>query len=88
MCKLFDDWSEEIKTFCSENSLDFDKARLMSQSWGKNFVALAYYDKNKGQNGLLDDTPMPLVLLIKRENDGKLSFEKTEHTEKYLGKAS
>jgi len=87
MCKLFDEWSNEIKSFCANNSLDFDKAKSMSQSWGKDFVALAYYDKSKGTNGLLDDKPMPLVLLIKKTSDG-LSFEQTENTKKYIGKTA
>ncbi|MGN1481797.1 hypothetical protein [Porcipelethomonas sp.] len=87
MCKLFDEWVNEIKAFCIDNSLDFDKAKSMSQSWGKNFVALSYYDKTKGTSGLLDDTPMPLVLLIKKTSEG-LTFEQTENTKKYLGKTA
>lgn len=87
VCKLFDDWAEDIKAFCMANSLDFDKAKSMSQSWGKDFLALAYHDRNKGLNGLLDDTPMPLVLLIKKTSNG-LTFEQTENTKRYLGKVS
>ena len=34
--------------------------------------------------GLLDETPMPLVLYIKRLPDGRLLFKQTEHTKKYL----
>ncbi|WP_287606333.1 hypothetical protein [Ruminococcus sp.] len=56
----------------------------MSQSWNKNTVALSYRDPSKGSNGLLDDTPCPLVLLIRREKNGKLVFEQTEHTKKYI----
>lgn len=87
MCKLFDEWINEIKSFCTDNSLDFDKVKSMSQSWGKDFVALAYYDKSKGKNGLLEDTPMPLVLLIKKTPDG-LFFEQTENTKRYLSKSA
>ncbi|WP_288738581.1 hypothetical protein [uncultured Ruminococcus sp.] len=47
-------------------------------------MALSYRDPSKGSNGLLDDTPCPLVLLICREKNGKLVFEQTEHTKKYL----
>ena len=59
MCKLFDEWRNEIKDYCRQQGLNFD-------------------------NGLLDDTPCPLVLLIRREKNGKLVFEQTEHTKKYL----
>ena len=38
--------------------------------------------------GLLDETPAPLVLLIKKDGSGNLTFEQTEHTEKYLKSVS
>lgn len=88
MCRLFDEWSDEIKKFCDDNDLSFDSAKKLSQSWGKDDLVLQYYDKEKGKNGLLDETPMPVVLWIKRDKAGKLSFEKTEYTEKYLKKVS
>jgi len=88
MCKLFDEWATEIEMFCQKNDLSFDKAKTLSQCWGKDDLILQYYDKEKGKNGLLDETPMPVVLWIKRDKNGNLSFEKTEHTEKYLGKVS
>lgn len=83
MCKLFEDWSDEIRTYCNKNNLSFDKAQKLSQCWGSNFLALQYHDPEKGKTGLLDDTPMPLVLLISKTPNG-LVFEQTEHTLKYL----
>ncbi len=88
MCKLFDEWSKEIEMFCEENNLSFDKAKELSQCWGKNDLILQYYDREKGKNGLLDETPMPVVLWIKRNENGDLSFEQTEYTNKYIGNAS
>ncbi len=88
MCKLFDDWSAQIKEYCDNNGLSFERAQKMSKSWGKNDIALQYFDPEdesvrKGL-GLLDETPMPVVLWITKK-DGKLEFEQTEHTHKYLG---
>lgn len=83
MCKLFDDWTNDIKDYCVKNSFDFEKAKKLSQCWGKDFVALQYHDESKGIKGLLNDTPMPLVLLISKTKDG-LHFEETEYTKKYL----
>lgn len=83
MCKLFEDWFDDIRTYCKNNNLSFDKAQKLSQCWGSNFLALQYHDPEKGKSGLLDDTPMPLVLLISKTPDG-LIFEQTEHTLKYL----
>lgn len=74
----------EIKDYCRQQGLNFDTAEKLSQSWNKNTVALSYRDPSKGSNGLLDDTPCPLVLLIRREKNGKLVFEQTEHTKKYI----
>lgn len=84
MCKLFSEWSTEIQEFCDKNNYSFAKAKKLSKNWGKDFLTLAYYDPNKKSNGLLDDTPMPAVLLISKEPDGSLKFEQTEHTKKYL----
>ncbi len=83
MCKLFDDWSEEIRRYCEANGLSYEKAQKLSQCWGSNFLALQFYDPEQGSNGLLDETPMPLVLLITKTADG-LTFEQTEHTMTYL----
>lgn len=84
MCKLFNDWEGEIKSYCSLNGLDYEKARKMGKSWGKNDIALQYIDKSKGINGLLDDIPAPVVLWIKKSPDGTLHFEQTEYTKRYL----
>lgn len=84
MCKLFDEWKNEIKNYCIANGLDYKKAEKMGKSWGKTDIALQYIDKEKGKCGLLDDTPAPVVLWIKKKSDGTLIFEQTEYTEKYL----
>ncbi|MBR1897733.1 MAG: hypothetical protein IJ825_02515 [Oscillospiraceae bacterium] len=83
MCKLFDDWSEDIRKYCEANGFSFEKARKLSQCWGGNFLALQYYDPENGKQGLLDETPMPLVLLIRKTENG-LEFEQTEHTAAFL----
>lgn len=88
MCKLFDNWSKQIEKYCDDNEFDFEKAKKMAQSWGKDILVLQFYDPSKGMKGLLDETPSPVVLMIRKEKDGNLLFEQTEHTKKYIGKAS
>lgn len=83
MCKLFDDWSKDIQQFCNENNFSFEKAKTLSQCWGSNFLALQFFDSKQGEKGLLDETPMPLVLMIRKTPTG-LIFEQTENTKKYL----
>ncbi len=89
MCKLFDEWSDDIRSYCQHNNLSFERASKLSQCWGKNFLALQFFDPEcesvKKGLGLLDETPMPLVLVIQKKSDGTLAFEQTENTQKYIG---
>lgn len=85
MCKLFEEWKDEIKAYMLKNNLNFEATKKLSQGWNSNTLALSFCDSSLGSNGLLNDTPSPLVLLIRREKDGHLVFEQTEHTQKYLG---
>lgn len=90
MCKMFDEWSDEIKKFCDDNGFSFEKALRLSQSWGtvrgcgRDVVVLQYFDPEKGKMGLLDETPMPVVLEIEKQENGLLQFVQTENTQKYL----
>ena len=88
MCRLFDEWKNEIKRYCEQNNLSFEKAETLSQAWNESTVVLYYCDLEQGKNGLLNDIPSPMVLLIKKEKNGSLTFEKTEFTDKFLKKVS
>lgn len=84
---LFNEWSSEIQAYCLKNGLSFEKAKKMAKGQHKDdFLSLAYPDPEKSKSGLglLDDTPMPAVLFIFKNEDGSLRFEQTEFTEKYL----
>lgn len=79
----FDDCKSEIVRYCENNGLDFSKACSMIKCFGQDLLWLQYHDPQKGQNGLYDETRMPVVLQIVRK-DGKLIVTETEHTRKYL----
>lgn len=83
MCKLFTDWENEIKAYCIENGLDFEKAKNMPKCWGENDIWLQHHDPDKGKNGLRDETPAPIVLKISCVGS-TIKFEQTEYTQKYL----
>ena len=83
MCKLFSKYEKEIREYCVNNNLNFDKASKLPQCFGKNDIWLQYHDPERGKNGLKDETPAPIVLKI-YINDGAVSFEQTEYTRKYL----
>lgn len=85
MCRRFEEWSSEIKKYCEENNLDFEKAKKMVKNWGKDDLMLQCYDTNMAKGlGLLDERPMPLVLYIHMGKNGELIFEQTEYTRQYL----
>lgn len=84
MCKRFDEWSNQIEEYCDKHALSFEKAKKMSQCWGADDLILQYFDVHKkNESGLLNDTPMPVVLKITKTNNG-IEFEQTEYTQKYL----
>ncbi|MGN0468507.1 MAG: hypothetical protein ACI4GY_07280 [Acutalibacteraceae bacterium] len=84
MCRLFDEWNSEIENYCIMNQLSYEKLQKMCKSWGKNDIAFQYVDKEKGKMGLLDETPAPVVLWVRKTENGNLNFEQTEYTKKYL----
>ncbi len=84
MCDFSERYRTEIKRYFEENNLSFDKVCQMGQCYGKNDLWLQYVDEEKGKNGLLDETPAPIVLKIYLDNNGDLKIEQTEHTKKYL----
>jgi len=79
----FKEWFSEIQDYCLKNNLDFEKVKRLSKGNGPDFLLLGYSDPNNGKKGLIDDTPAPLVLIIKKTIKG-LVFEQTEHTAQYL----
>ena len=72
-----------IRSYCDNNGLNFAKVKDMVKCSGKDFFLLQYHDPNKGDEGLYDETRMPVVLQIIRTN-GKLLIHETEHTRKFL----
>jgi hypothetical protein len=81
----FDDYKKDVQKFCLRNNLDFGKILKLPKSGNSNFIMVAHSDGHTdGSQGLLDDTPMPCVLIINKERDGSIGFEKTKYTAKYL----
>lgn len=83
MRALFDTWKDEIRHYCEEHGLSFDKAQHMCRAWNQDILYLQYHDPDKGKEGLRDETRMPVALVMRIEN-GKPVFEQTEYTHIYL----
>lgn len=80
----FEEWKEDIKKYCLENNLSFDKVCQTVKSWGSQILVLQFVDPNgEMPDGLNTETPLPVVLRIRKIN-GSLLFEQTEHTYPYL----
>lgn len=79
----FKEWFSEIQDYCNRNNLDFEKVKKLSKGNGLDFLMLGYIDPNKGEKGLIDDTPAPVALIVKKTGKG-LIFEQTEYTAQYL----
>lgn len=84
MCKLYADWRNEIREYCAANGLDFSRVEKAGKCWGMNVLILQYIDAKKGATGLHDETPAPVLLVVRKQNDSFM-FEQTENTKKYLG---
>jgi len=82
-CKLFNQYKEQIKHCCEENSLDFGIVENAVKSWNSGNIFILHHDPEKGKEGLRDETPMPVTLRIYVENEN-VRIEQTEHTQTYL----
>jgi hypothetical protein len=81
---MFIDNETAIKDYCDKNGLNFEKAKNSPKCFNKTEIFLQYVDwKESNGLGLLDETPAPVTLMI-RKTDSGLMFEQTEHTAKYL----
>ncbi|GBU20544.1 hypothetical protein R80B4_00422 [Fibrobacteres bacterium R8-0-B4] len=86
MVKIFEKYKKEIEGYCTENSLLADRVFSSACSYNDTRVVLQHPELNtvESAKGLADNVPAKVTLFIFLEN-GKLRFEQTEHTRRYLG---
>jgi len=84
MAKIILKYKKEIEEYCAENNLSIEKVFHSPRCYDHESLIFQHVDHEKGKLGLLDETPAAVTLAIFLEN-GKLRFEQTEHTRKYLG---
>ena len=82
-CKFLGYWKNELKKYCKDSGLDYEKAISYPMGVNSEFMGIGFFDKTKGREGLLDDTPMKPLLTAHKEN-GEVVFEETDLTRKYL----
>lgn len=84
MCMEYREYRNDIQTYCTKNNLDFIKLDNMIKGCGENDIVIQARTGKISSLGLLDETPMPAVLRIRKAPDGTLHFEQTEYTKRYL----
>lgn len=70
----FGEWEKDVKRYCDDNGLSFEKAKSMKTRWGIDFLELIPERS----------APEHIALLVCRNMDGSGHCEATEFTQKYL----
>ena len=74
---------EELKFFCVKNNISVEKVLNSHKSFNKNIMYILHHDEKLGRNGLIDETPTKVLLVIKRKGNG-LEFLPQGNLNKYL----
>lgn len=86
MRSLYESWKPQIQEYFKANNLNYEKVKRCGKAVGvidgKRTLLLQNIETDSA-NGLLDETPAPVVLKAVEEN-GKLIFEITENTKEYF----
>jgi hypothetical protein len=85
MCLEYKDYEKYFEDYCNRFGLNFDLVQRMPKSIGPDDIAILYTDGESDGRGLLDETPLPPVLILSKGR-GRTGFwiEQTEYTDKYL----
>jgi hypothetical protein len=85
MYRIIKKYKDEIEKYCLTNNISVGNVFSSSVSEDDESVfILAPIDPERAKRGLADKVPSLVTLKIFLE-DGKLRFEQTEYTRKYLG---
>ena len=76
---------DDLIIYCRKNNLDYKILLNMPYGVYENTLEFYYYEEQEDSLGLLDETPMPVILKIKKRGI-EILFEQTENTQKYLSK--
>lgn len=88
MLMKLEDYKERIENYCGQNGIDAQKLFKLPKGRGKfdglDFMDFAHPNKNFDRStATIGGDPMPLVLMITKQDDGSLLFEPTEYIEYY-----
>ena len=84
MCMNLQDYKFDIQKYCIENQLNYDKTMAAIKGCGNDSITFQVANNERNSRGLLDETPLPTVLILRRNNNGEVEFEQTRYTHEYL----
>ena len=73
----------ELESFCTQNSIRVESILNSPKSFNKNIMYILHHNPEAGKNGLNDETPAEVLLIIQKK-DNKLEFTPKENLKKYL----
>lgn len=83
-CERFEEWKDDIRTYCEENGLSYEKACQMGKSCSKDMLVLVCDNYTKLiSHYTAKNISLPAVLYVKRTEEG-LQFKQTEYTQQIL----
>jgi hypothetical protein len=73
----------ELENFCTQNNITVESVLNSPKSFNKNTMYILHQDAKTGENGLNDETPAEVLLIIQKK-DNKLEFLPKTNLKKYL----
>lgn len=73
-----------LEKFCAEKGISIEKIMNSPMSYNHEVMFVLWPDKNKGREGLLDETPMKTLLTITKDSEKILRFELVDDAVNYL----
>ena len=74
---------DELENFCAQNDISVEKVLHSPKSFNKTIMYILHHDPKAGANGLNDETPAKVLLVIQKK-DNKLEFIPKANLKKYL----
>ncbi len=76
-----------LEAFCEQEGLDLRIVLRQPKGVGEEFIHIYFHNPAKGKAGLLDETPMEILMTMTRDDVDVFRFEVTEFGRKVLAKS-
>lgn len=73
----------ELESFCTQNNITVESILNSPKSFNKNIMYILHHNPKAGENGLNDETPAEVLLVIQKK-DNKLEFIPKANLKTYL----